>query len=172
MSEKIKQFPGVPLKGKDIREGRIPAVKFRPNIKYLWSAGIAMSRFIEGMKEGKIIGSHCKKCGRIMVPPRAFCEQCFKPVDGYTPVKDTGRINTYSISYVAGDASRIKEPILVAVIDLDGASKGMGILHLLGEIDDWKQITFGMPVQAVWKPAGERTGAITDIKYFRPLQEG
>ena len=93
-------------------------------------------------------------------------------MDGYTHVKDTGRINTYSISYVAGDASRIKEPILVAVIDIDGASKGMGILHLLGEIDDWKQIRFGMHVQAVWKPAEERTGAITDIKYFKPIREG
>ena len=171
MSEKIKYFPGEQLKGRDIKEGRVPTVKHRPNIKYLWSAGIAMSRFLEGLKEGKIVGSTCKKCGRIMVPPRAFCEQCFKPVDGYTYVKDTGTINTYSVSYVAGDASRIKEPILVAVIDLDGASKGIGILHLLGEIDDWKQIKFGMKVKAVWKPLGERNGAITDIKYFRPLKE-
>jgi uncharacterized OB-fold protein len=87
-------------------------------------------------------------------------------------VKDTGTINTYSASYVAGDASRIEEPILVAVIDLDGASKGMGILHLLGEIADWKTIKFGMRVQAVWKPPEERKGAITDIKYFKPLKEG
>ena len=57
-------------------------------------------------------------------------------------------------------------------IDLDGASKGMGILHLLGEISDWKQIRFGMKVAAVWKPSSERTGAITDIKYFRPIKEG
>lgn len=172
MSEKIKQFPGKPLKSSDIREGKIPTVKHRPRIKYLWSAGVAMSRFLEGLKEGKIVGSTCKKCDRIMVPPRAFCEQCFKPVDGYTYVKDTGTINTWSVSYIAGDASRIKEPILVAVIDLDGASKGMGILHLLGEIGDWKQIKFGMRVQAVWKSPEERTGAITDIKYFKPLKEG
>ena len=131
-----------------------------------------MSRFLEGLKNGKIVGSSCKKCNRIMVPPRAFCEQCFRSVDKYVNVKDTGTINTYSISYVAGDASRIKEPILVAVIDIDGASEGMGILHLLGEIDDWKKIKFDMKVQAVWKSPEKRTGAITDIKYFRPIQEG
>lgn len=171
MSEKIKHFPGEELKNIDVKEGRIPAVRHRPNAKYLWSAGIAMSRFLEGLKKGKIVGATCKKCGRIMVPPRAFCEQCFKPVDGYINIKDTGTINTYSVSYVAGDASRIKEPILVAIIDLDGASEGMGILHILGEIDDWKQIKFGMKVKAVWKPSEERTGSIKDIKYFRPLQE-
>ncbi|UCE96686.1 MAG: Zn-ribbon domain-containing OB-fold protein [Candidatus Bathyarchaeota archaeon] len=171
MSEKIKHFPGEQLRGRDIREGRVPAIKFRPNIKYAWSTGVAMNRFIEGLKQGKIAGSSCNKCGRIMVPPRSFCEECFKATDGYTYVKDTGTINTYSVSYVAGDASRIKEPILVAVIDLDGASKGMGILHLLGEIDDWKQISFGMRVKAVWKPPEERTGTITDIKYFAPIRE-
>jgi len=172
MSEKIKRFPGEQLKGADIREGRIPSVKHRPNVKYLWSTGVAMSRFLEGLKKGKIVASACRKCGRIMVPPRAFCEQCFKPADEYVPIKDTGTINTYSVSYVAGDASRIKEPILVAVIDIDGASEGMGILHLLGEIDDWKQIKFGMRVKAVWKRPEERTGSITDIKYFAPLKEG
>ena len=172
MSEKIKHFPGEALKGLDIREGRIPSVKHRPNVKYMWSAGVAMSRFLEGLKQGKIIGSKCTKCDRIMVPPREFCEECFRPTDRYLPVKDTGTINTYSVSYVAGDASRIKEPILVAVIDLDGASKGMGILHLLGEINDWKRIKFGMPVEAVWKSPEERTGTITDIKYFRPIKEG
>ena len=171
MSEKIKHFPGEELSGRDIREGKIPCIKHRPNVKYLWSAGIAMSRFVEGMKEGKIIGSKCVKCKRIMVPPRAFCEECFRPVDEYAPVKDTGTINTYSVSYGAGDASRIKEPILVAVIDIDGASKGMGILHLLGEISDWKQIKFGMKVKAVWKPSEEREGSITDIKYFKPFEE-
>jgi hypothetical protein len=171
MSEKIKHFPGEELKTRDIREGKVLAVKHRPKIRYSWSAGVAMSRFLEGLKQGKIVASKCEKCGRIMVPPRAFCEECFKSVDGYISVEDTGTINTWSASYVAGDASRIKDPILVAVIDMDGASKGMGLLHLLGEIEDWKQIKFGMRVKAVWKPPEERTGAITDIKYFKPIKE-
>jgi uncharacterized OB-fold protein len=171
MSAKIKHYPGEEVKSRDIKDGKIPTVKFRPNAKYLWSAGIAMSRYLEGFKEGRIAASTCNKCRRTMVPPRAFCEQCFKPTDAYTHVKDTGTINTYSVSYVAGDASRIEKPILVAVIELDGASKGMGILHLLGEVSDWKKIKFGMQVKAVWKPPEERTGAITDIKYFKPLKE-
>jgi uncharacterized OB-fold protein len=103
-----------------------------------------------------------------MVPPRVFCEQCFKPTDNWTYVKDTGTINTYSVSFIAGDASRIKEPIIVAIIDLDGASPGMGIQHKIGEIN-WKEVKFDMKVKAVWKPPEERKGAITDIKYFKPV---
>jgi uncharacterized OB-fold protein len=60
-------------------------------------------------------------------------------------------------------------PFTPAVIEIDGASKGMGILHILDEVDPLK-ITRGMKVKAVWKPPEERTGAITDIKYFKPIK--
>jgi len=169
MSAKIKHYSGEEVKSEDIKAGKVGAVRFRPRIRYSWSAGVAMSRFLEELKNGRILATTCNKCGRIMVPPRTFCEQCFKATDGWTYVKDTGRINTYSISHIAGDASRIKEPILVAVIELDGASKGMGILHVLGEVKP-EHIKFGMRVKAVWKSPKERTGAITDIKYFKPME--
>jgi uncharacterized OB-fold protein len=71
------------------------------------------------------------------------------------------------MSYVNVDASRRPEPVLVAVIDIDGASPGVGILHVLGEVAPG-QIRVGMKVKAAWKPKEERTGAITDIRYFRP----
>jgi uncharacterized OB-fold protein len=50
----------------------------------------------------------------------------------------------------------------------------MGILHLIGEagtsLEEIKaQLKLGTPVQAVWKPAEEREGAITDIRYFKPI---
>jgi uncharacterized OB-fold protein len=44
----------------------------------------------------------------------------------------------------------------------------MGILHLLGEVRPEK-VRIGMAVEAVWRSDDERTGAITDIRYFRPI---
>ncbi len=170
MSTKIKEFPGEEVKSADLKSGKVLTIRDRSRAKYVFSAGIAMSKFLNALKKGKILASTCSKCGRIMVPPRMFCEQCFKPTDGWTYVKDTGTINTYSVPFVAGDASRLKEPIIAIVVDLDGASPGMGILHTMQEID-WKKVKFGMKVKAVWKPEKERTGAITDIKYFKPLKE-
>ena len=60
------------------------------------------------------------------------------------------------------------------MIDIDGASPGMGIMHLLGEVGDdldtiLAKVSIGMPVEAVWKPQEEREGSITDIRYFRPV---
>ena len=61
------------------------------------------------------------------------------------------------------------------MIEIAGASPGMGIMHLLGEVGDdintiLGRVKIGMNVEAVWKPASEREGSITDIRYFRPTE--
>ncbi|MDO8056523.1 MAG: Zn-ribbon domain-containing OB-fold protein [Candidatus Hermodarchaeota archaeon] len=168
MSKNMKTVPGTPLSSKELKSDKVIAFNWRPNAKYAWSAGIAYGRFLEELKEGRIIGRRCRRCGRIIVPPRMFCEQCFAATDEWVYVKDTGTINTFSLSYLDADANRIKDPIMVAVIDIDGASPGIGILHKLGNVDP-KKIDVGMKVKAVWKPPEEREGAVTDILFWEPL---
>ncbi len=141
---------------------------YQTTLRYAWSSGVATGRYLEGLKEGVIWGRRCDGCGRTLVPPRMYCEECFRPTDSWVRLKDTGAVLTYSISYVNADASRRKEPIIVAVIEIDGASPLMGILHLLGEIDP-ADVKVGLPVRAVWKEENLRVGAITDIRYFGPL---
>jgi uncharacterized OB-fold protein len=170
MSKNMKELPGTPLSGKELKSDEVITFKWRPNAKYAWSAGIAYGRFLDELKEGRIIGRRCSRCERIIVPPRMFCEQCFVATDKWVYVKDTGTINTFSLSYLDADANRIKDPILVAVIDLDGASPGIGILHLLGNVDPNK-IDVGMKVKAVWKPPEEREGSVTDILFWEPLED-
>ena len=50
MSEKIKKYPGERVRTKDLREGRVSVIKWRPKAKYAWSAGRAMSRFLKELK--------------------------------------------------------------------------------------------------------------------------
>ena len=171
MSAKIKKYAGERIKTEDLRKGRVPVERWKPKVRYAWSTGMAMNRFLKELKNGRIIATTCDKCRRVMVPPRVYCEKCFKPTDGWTYVKDTGTINTFSVSFLARDATRLKEPIIVAIIDLDGASKNMGIIHKLARTRNWKNIRIGMKVQAVWKPAKERTGTVTDIEYFKLIKE-
>ena len=130
-----------------------------------------MSRFLAELQGGRFIARSCKSCERVLFPPRMFCEECFRPTDAWTYVKDTGTIETFSISYLDTDAKRIAEPILVGVVSLDGASPRMGMMHFFGEMTK-DEIRIGMPVKAVWKPAEERHGSVLDIRYFRPLREG
>lgn len=158
---------------KQIENGEILSVKWSPRLEYAWDNGPAIGRYLAELKNGKIIARSCKKCRRIMLPPRMFCELCWRPTDEWVFVQDTGTVNTWTISYIDWKATRLnvsqgERPYTPAVIEIDGASPGMGILHLLNEVEP-KKIHRGMRVRAVWKPASERTGAITDIMYFKPI---
>jgi hypothetical protein len=64
---------------------------------------------------------------------------------------------------------RIEKPQIPAVVAIDGAAPGLGFMHLLGEVDP-ETVEIGMKVKAVWKPEDERSGSITDIEYFKPLE--
>ena len=171
MSERISTWPGVELSAADLYERKVTQTRFRPNAKYAWSAGEAMSRFLEELQEGRLIARTCHSCKRILFPPRMFCEDCFRPTDEWTFIRDTGTIETFSISYLDTDAKRIADPILVGVVSLDGASTKMGMMHYFGEMTK-DEIRIGMRVKAAWRPREDRKGSVLDILYFRPLREG
>ncbi len=160
--------PGTPLSDRDFHGGKVITIPWKLDARYAWDAGVALSRYLNGFKEGRILGSHCPSCKRTVVPPRIFCELCFRPMSDYVDLQDTGTVNTFSLCYVTWDMRRLKEPMMPAVIDIDGASKNMGIMHLLGEVDP-KAVKVGMRVKAVWKPARQRTGAVTDISHWKPV---
>jgi uncharacterized OB-fold protein len=125
-----------------------------------------MGAFLEAMSEGRIVATVCEQCGRTLVPPRKFCERCFRPTDRWTQVPDTGTVQTFSICFVRWDMVPLEPPEIPAVIRIDGTSEG-GFLHKLGEVEP-ADVRSGMQVEAVWKDAAERQGSILDIAYFRP----
>lgn len=163
-----RECPGTPLKDEDFAQGRVLTVKAQPSLRYAWDTGVAVGRFLAELRQGRLIGRRCRRCQRVLVPPRMFCEECFRPTDEWVYLQDTGIVNTYSVSYIRWDASRTSTPSIPAVIEIDGASPGMGILHLLGDVSP-DDVKVGMRVRAAWKPARQRTGSVLDIRYFRPI---
>ena len=138
------------------------------DVRYAWDPGEVVGSFLEGLREGRILATICTACERTLVPPRAFCERCFRPTDGWTEVATTGVVETFSICHVTWDMRPLDPPELPAVIRVDGATDG-GFLHKLGEVDP-QIVRIGMPVEAVWRPRAEREGSILDIAHFRPRE--
>ena len=140
------------------------------DVAYEWDAGEAMGAFLEGLRDGRIVATVCTSCERTLVPPRKFCERCFRPTDRWTEIEAVGTVETFSICHVSWDMRPLDPPELPAVIRLDGASEG-GFLHKLSEVAP-EDVRIGLAVEAVWRPSAERTGSILDIAYFRPIAEG
>lgn len=151
---------------------KVLSVKHQPELQYSWATGVAITKFLAGLKEGQIFGVRCDDCQRTVCPPRMFCESCFSPMNEYVELPDTGVINTFSFAYIRTDASRQKNAEIPAVIDIDGTTLNpSGFLHLIDENALHDKIKIGMKVKAVWKNFEERTGSITDIKYFKLMEE-
>lgn len=179
--ERVEGWPGVGLSGDEML--KVPHVEYAPRLRYSFSAGEAMSRFLEEMRAGRFVARRCNHCARHLFPPRMFCEECYRPTDAWVPVPDRGTIQTFSVSYLDLNAKRIKEPIFVGIIGLDepGTTKRakgrpyMGLMHYIGEIPKDPTapygygIKVGMRVKAVWKKPEERTGSILDVRHFRPI---
>lgn len=168
MKLEIQDFPGTPLTEAEITNGNVLSIHDQLKADFAWDTGIAINHYLTGLKQGYLSGMKCNTCRKIVIPPRTVCEWCYQPMTNFVKLEDTGRVNTFSLCYVTWDVQRITEPEIPAVIEIDGASPLHGILHKLGEVDAQK-VHIGMRVQAVWKNPGERIGAITDIKYFRPI---
>jgi len=136
-------------------------------LEYVYTYGRAGEAFFKSLKDkGKFLGARCEKCDITYVPPRTYCEKCFARLeDSYVQVGTSGTVHTYTVLHKNLDGSPKKDPVIMALVRLDGTDGG--VVHYLGGVKP-EQVYMGMQVKAILKPQKERVGAITDIKYFKP----
>ncbi len=128
------------------------------SIPFSYAAGEAASKFFEGLKAGKIIGSRCAGCGRVLVPARSFCSTCYISTYDYVEVNAFGRLVTWTELFSeSGNHSGY------GIIKLDGASTGFVHKLKVGNGDNFK---IGLKMEAVFSE--KRTGSLDDILYFKP----
>lgn len=139
-------------------------IKGTVEVEYEWSAGLAGTRFFAELEEGRIMGTKCAQCGRVMVPPRIFCEECFVDADEWVEVSSQGSVLTFAESYFGLQGQKLDEPWYVGIIALDDSDGGL--FHRL--VPGGRPIEIGARVEAVF--AEDRNGGILDIEHFRTVK--
>ncbi|MHB8586854.1 MAG: Zn-ribbon domain-containing OB-fold protein [Thermoplasmatota archaeon] len=141
------------------------------DLHFQHAAGPHTTRFLAGLRdEKKIWGIRCTACHKVLVPPRAFHEECFADTGEWVAVSDEGVIDTMTIQYESFPGLP-PAPYAIGLIRLDGADTTM--LAFLGGVPladpevAQRKIGVGCRVKAVWR--ADRRGAITDIERFEPL---
>jgi len=137
-------------------------------VEYAYTAGLAQSRYLQGIAEGKFIGQRCPKCQQVYVPPRGSC-----PTDGVATTDDivlgnSGTVTTYCVVNVPFQGQSIEIPYICAQILLDGAN--IAFMGLIQEIPA-DQVRMGLRVEAVWVDRSQWGPTMTSVKYFRPNGE-
>lgn len=138
------------------------------HVDYRFTAGLAQSRFLKGLSEGKFLGQRCPRCAKVYVPPRGSC-----PTDGVATTDEVelgnrGIVTTYCVVNVPFQGQSIEIPYICAQILLDGAN--LAFMGLIQEIPA-DQVRMGLRVEAVWVPPEELGPSMASVRYFRPSGE-
>jgi uncharacterized OB-fold protein len=137
-------------------------------LDYLYAASPEESLFYTSLKEGRLVGQRCPRCGKVYIPPRSACPADGTPTAEEVELPDTGTVTTFCIVNVPFLGQRITPPYVSAYILLDGAD--IAFLHLILDIPA-EEVRMGMRVRAVWKPKGEWGTTIENISHFAPTGE-
>jgi len=157
----------------DIAEGAVGVIEYKLELPYRHSYGVHYGRLFDHLKQGRILGSKCPQCAGVLVPPRAYCDVCYVRTEQLLDVKDTGRLQAFSVIHLEFIGQTRKPPYVYAEVVLDGSTTRL--IHTVAGIDVTRaaeELWVGMPVKAVWKDPELRMGTLNDIDYFEPAPEG
>lgn len=136
-------------------------------LDYTIRASDTLTKFLIGLKNGKILARRDPATSRVYCPPREGSPTHGTEMGEYLEVKDTGTLTTFCIVNVAFEGQVMKVPYVYGAILLDGADTPF--LHLINV--PVAEARMGMRLKAEWKPQAEREGSFTDILYFSPSGE-
>lgn len=105
-----------------------------------------VSDFARHLKDGRLMGSRCKKCGERSFPPRADCGACMSDDFEFVEVSGKARLHTYTEIAAAPTGFEDVAPYVVGVADLD---EGGRLLAWVGETLANEEIRIGMDLQVV-----------------------
>jgi uncharacterized OB-fold protein len=119
--------------------------------------------FAQHLKDGRLTGSRCRKCGERSFPPRADCEACMSPE--FELVERTGRARLLTYTKIVAAPTGFEEvaPFIVGVADLEDGGR---ILAWLGESIPENEIVIDMELQVVPRVFEE----LEEIKVYYSLE--
>ncbi len=124
------------------------------------------------LKEDRLMGSKCQKCGALSVPPRSICAKCYGSQLEWVEMKGKGKLVAFTCIAI-GPPFMIKEgynrehPYVSGVVELD---EGVRVVARIEGTDGTKpeSIKIGTRLRVQFLHRGEGAAAMTFLA-FRPV---
>jgi hypothetical protein len=148
--------------------GDVTMVTTPVDLRVQHSASVQETRYLQGLKEGRLLGQRCPQCRKVYIPPRGACPVDGVPTEEEVELPDRGTVTTFCIVNVPFLGQKIQPPYVAAYVLLDGAD--IAFLHLILDLPA-EDVRMGLRVEAVWKPREEWEHGLHNITHFRPSGE-
>ena len=93
-------------------------------LRYDYALGEVAGRFMQGLRERRILATRCSKSGLTYLPPRSYCERSFERCDGWVDAGPVGVIEASTI-VVRGFEGKRKPPVAIAFVRLDNTDSAI-----------------------------------------------
>jgi hypothetical protein len=91
-------------------------------------APFTIEQFYKFMTQEKLMVGKCKKCGKIHLPPRPICDNCYSVEFTWTEISGKGKLLTYTVIHVAPPQFQALAPYTVGIVKLENGLKLPGMI--------------------------------------------
>lgn len=99
-----------------------------------------IEQFYKFLAQGKLMAGKCLKCGKMHLPPRPLCDNCYSQDFQWINVSGKGKLLTYTVISVAPPQFQNLTPYAVGIVQLENSLKIPGMIQCLTQ----EQLKIGM----------------------------
>jgi uncharacterized protein len=99
-----------------------------------------IEQFYKFLSQGKLMAGKCQKCGKIHLPPRPLCDNCYGNQFEWVQVSGKGKLLTYTIINIAPTQFQNLAPYTIGIVELEGGLKIPGMIQEIPQ----EQLKIGM----------------------------
>jgi len=101
-----------------------------------------IEQFYKFLREGKLMAGKCVKCGKIHLPPRPLCDNCYSQEFEWVNVSGKGKLATYTVISIAPQQFQDLTPYAVGIVQLESGLKIPGMIQEVKQ----EELKIGMPL--------------------------
>ncbi len=99
-----------------------------------------IEQFYKFLMQGKLMAGKCLKCGKIHLPPRPLCDNCYGTEFQWMQVSGRGKLLTYTVIHVAPQQFQSLTPYIIGIVELENGLRIPGAIQGLTQ----EQMKIGM----------------------------
>lgn len=92
-----------------------------------------IEQFYKFLQQGRLLAGKCVKCGKIHLPPRPLCDNCYSQEFNWINVSGKGKLVTYTVISIAPQQFQDLVPYAIGIIQLESGLKIPGMIQAVKE---------------------------------------
>jgi len=92
-------------------------------------ASFTIEQFYGNINQGRLLGAKCLKCGKVHLPPRPLCSDCFSKDFEWCEIASSGKLLTYTIIHIAPTEFQSLAPYATGIVQLNGGLRLPGMIR-------------------------------------------